>query len=183
MKSLVQKLTRFSLACLLPVLLFTNGPAAQAQPVNVITVDCTPFVSPGPGSFGPQQTMGMALQHPLVDPGNVLFNVMEVTPAGFQGMTANQLAAFDLIAINNLNSRLSCPFPAGAGLGTTWHSVVGAVSCGGRVLLTSHDAPRFHITATPFFTPMGFPLGPCPGCEPFGTDELVRNAAEYHAAA
>lgn len=168
-----RNLTRFILACLLPVLWIINGPAAQAQ-INVITVDCTPFVSPGFSSFGPQLTMGMALQSPLVDPGNLLFNVTEVTPAVFQGMTANQLATFDLIAINNLNSRLNCPVPDGVGLGTTWHSVVGAGNCGGRVLLTSHDAPRFQILPTPFSTPMS---GPCPGCEPFGTDELVRDAA------
>ena len=100
--------------------LFIAPGSAQAQPINVITVDCTPFMSPGGGSFGPQLTMGMALQSPLVDPGNVLFNVVEVTPAVFQGMTANQLAAFDLIAINNLNSRLNCPVPDGVGLGTTY---------------------------------------------------------------
>ncbi len=73
------------------LLIFTGIVAAMpgislAQPITVLTVDCTPFVSPGFGSFGPQQTMGMALQHPLVDPGLTLFAVTEVTPTVFRAM-------------------------------------------------------------------------------------------------
>ena len=84
--------------------------AANAQ-IDVLTVDCTPFVSPNPStSFGPDNTMGMALQQ--VDTGG-LFNVTEVTPAAFRAMTAAQLAVFDLIAINNNPSRIDC----GSGLG------------------------------------------------------------------
>ena len=71
--------------------------SAIAQ-INVITVDITPFVSPSGSSFGPTNTMGMALQ--AVDQGGD-FNVTEVTPAVFSAMTAAQLSAFDLIAINN----------------------------------------------------------------------------------
>ena len=72
-------------ACLFNGLLLAAGGAsaivssAHGQ-INVVTVDCTPFVSPGGSSFGPQNTMGLALQNPLVDPGE-LFNVTEVTPA------------------------------------------------------------------------------------------------------
>jgi hypothetical protein len=146
--------------------------ASQAQAViNVITVDCTPFVSPGLTSFGLSNTMGMSLQQ--VDPGNVLFNVTEVTPAAFRAHTAAQLAAFDLIAINNNPSRIDCG--AGLGLGTTWHSVIG-VNSGGRVVLNSHDAARFKIIIPPGGAYFGFGA-PGPGVEPFGADELVRDAA------
>lgn len=139
--------------------------AVGIVPINVITVDCTPFVSPGGGSFGPTNTMGMALQ--TTDLGGD-FAVTEVTPAAFRGMTAAQLAAYDLIAINNHPARIDCG--SGLGLGLTWQSVVG-VHTGGRVVLTSHDAPRFKLTRTspgpPLFT----------GNEPFGTLGLVRQAA------
>lgn len=142
----------------------------QAQ-LNVITVDCTPFVSPSPNtSFGPDNTMGMALRQ--VDTGG-LFNVTEVTPAAFRAMTPTQLGAFDLIAINNHPDRIDCG--SGLGLGGTWHSVVG-VSCGSRVLLTSHDAPRFHILVPPGGG--HFEQGmPGPGVEPYGADKFVRQAA------
>ena len=44
------------------VLLFLTAIPAQAQ-LNVLSVDCTPFVSPNPfTSFGPDNTMGMSLQ-------------------------------------------------------------------------------------------------------------------------
>jgi hypothetical protein len=144
-----------------------------AVPIDVLTVDCTPFVSPGFTAFGPGQTMGMALQ--LVDPFNTLFNVTEVDPAAFQAMTAAQLAAFDLIAINNRRNRLDCGAGGPVGLGTTWHSVVG-VAAGGRVVLTSHDAPRFHLIVGPGTVPWAAPAG-CANCEPWGADELVRDAA------
>lgn len=132
---------------------------AHAQ-INVITVDATPFVSPGFSSFGPQNTMGMALQ--AVDQGGD-FNVTEVTPAIFAAMTAGALAVFDLIAINNDPTRIP------GGIGTTWQEVAG---CGfGRTMLNSHDAPRFHMNAPtpgpPLFT----------GFEPFGAPALVRQAA------
>ncbi len=115
--------------------------------------------------------MGMALTSPLVDPGATLFAVTEVTPAVFRGMNAATLGAFDLIAINNHPARIDCG--SGLGLGTTWPSVIGVAS-GGRVVLTSHDAPRFHMTAPPSSTVMGTI---CPGCEPFGAPNLIRDAA------
>jgi hypothetical protein len=137
--------------------------------VNVITVDCTPFVSPGFGSFGPTNTMGMALQ--AVDQGGD-FIVTEVTPAAFRSMNAAQLAVFDLIAVNNHPARLGdgCVPGAGAGLGITWHGVVG-VTGGGRVVLSSHDAPRFKLLRTPPAPPL------FTGFEPFGTIDFVRQAA------
>ena len=94
--------------------------SAYAQPINVITVDCTPFVSPGFTNFGLSNTMGMSLQQ--VDTGG-LFNVTEVTPAAFRVMTAAQLSSYDLIAINNNTFRIDCG--SGLGLGTTWQNVVG----------------------------------------------------------
>jgi hypothetical protein len=120
--------------------------ATQAQ-INVISVDCTPLVSPGGTSMGPSNTMGMSIQQ--VDMGGQ-FNVTEVTPQAFRGMTAAQLAAFDLIAVNNNPIRLgdNCVVGAGNGLGTTWQSVIG-VQNGGRVVLSSHDAARFKIIITP----------------------------------
>ena len=142
---------------------------AEAAPIDVLTVDCTPLVSPGGSSFGAQNTMGMALQ--AVDQGGD-FNVTEDTPAAFRARTAAQLAAFDLIAVNNHPTRLGdgCVAGAGTGLGTTWHSVIG-INSGGRVMLNSHDTPRFHILPTapgpPLFT----------GFEPFGAPDLVRQAA------
>ena len=60
------------------VLLIIPASAVTAQTIDVITVDCTPMLSPGGSSFGPTYTMGMALQ--AVDTGG-LFNVTEVTPA------------------------------------------------------------------------------------------------------
>lgn len=149
------------------------APPAAAVPINVLTVDCTPFVSPGPTAFGLGRTMGMALQ--LIDPGALLFNVTEVTPAVFSSMSAAALSSYDLIAINNRRDRISCPpaSGAGSGLGTTWHSVIG-VSTGGRVVLSSHDAPRFHLIVPPGSTAMS---AVCAGCEPFGTFNLVRDAA------
>ena len=110
--------------------------------------------------------------------------VTEVTPAAFRAMAiAGTLGAFDLIAINNHLARLSdgC-IPAGggplAGLGTVWPGVIGVLG-GGRVVLTSHDAPRFHM-----IVPSGGGLffgsyPPCPGCEPFGAPELIRDAAPW----
>jgi hypothetical protein len=147
-----------------------HGAVAFAAPINVLTVDCTPFVAPGFTSFGPDNTMGMALQQ--VDPGALLFSVTEVTPAAFRAMTAAQLAAFDLIAVNNQRNRIDCD-GTGLGLGTTWQGVVG-ISSGGRVVLSSHDAPRFHSIVPPFGTPKS---GQCPSCEPFGSENLVRDAA------
>lgn len=150
--------------CLLPT-------SAVAQ-INVLTVDCTPFVSPNPmTSFGPDNTMGMSLQQ--VDPGGVLFNVTEVIPAVFRGLTAAQLGAYDLIAINNNPSRIDCG--SGLGLGTTWHSVIGVPS-GGRIVLSSHDAARFKIIIPPGGAFFGVGT-PGPGVEPFGADEIVRDAA------
>lgn len=153
---------------------FAASPDAGAQ-INVLTVDCTPFVSPGPGSFGLTNTMGMALQ--AVDQG-ADFNVTEVTPAAFRALTAVQLAAFDLIAVNNHPQRLgdNCVVGAGTGLGTTWHGVVGVAS-GGRVVLTSHDAPRFKLLRTPPAPPL------FTGFEPFGTIDLVRQAALWAGGA
>ena len=170
MQSQLKKALRLVATCLLAVpILLAFGSPVQAQ-VNVITVDCTPFVSPNPTSFGPDNTMGMSLQQ--VDMGGQ-FNVTEVTPATFRAQTAAQLAAFDLIAINNNPSRIDCG--SGLGLGTTWHSVIG-VNSGGRVVLNSHDAARFKIIIPPGGAFFG--LGaPGPGVEPFGADELVRNAA------
>ena len=116
---------------------------ANAQ-INVVTVDCTPFVSPNAfTSFGPDNTMGMSLQQ--VDQGSD-FLVTEVTPAVFRALPAANLSAYDLIAINNNPSRIDCG--SGLGLGTTWHSVVGVTS-GGRVVLNSHDAARFKIIIQP----------------------------------
>ena len=152
------------------VFVWALGPReAEAATINVLTVDCTPLTSPGPGSFGPTNTMGMALQS--VDQG-ADFNITEDTPAVFRARSAASLAAFDLIAVNNNPTRLGdgCVAGAGTGLGTTWQSVVG-VNSGGRVVLNSHDAVRFHMTAP---TPGG-PL--FTGFEPFGAPDLVRQAA------
>ena len=144
---------------------------AHAQ-LNVISVDCTPFTSPGITSFGFSNTMGMSLQQ--VDPANTLFNVTEVTPPAFRALTAAQLATYDLIAINNHPARISdnC-IPGSPGLGTTWHSVIG-INSGSRIHLNSHDAARFKIIVPPNATP--FSLA-CPGCEPFAADDLIRQAA------
>ncbi|MCI0856360.1 MAG: hypothetical protein J4N98_06700, partial [Chloroflexi bacterium] len=154
---------------------FTFGtPTAHGAPLSVLTVDCTPLVSPGGSSFGAQNTMGMALQS--VDIGGD-FIVTEDTPAAFRARAAASLASFDLIAINNHPTRLGdgCVQGAGTGLGATWQGVIG-INNGGRVLLTSHDAPRFHMNA-----PAGslfFGGGsPGPGVEPFGAPDLVRQAA------
>jgi len=156
------------------VAICTVGGQTQAQ-INVITVDCTPFVSPNNTSFGPDNTMGMSLQQ--VDLGGQ-FNVTEVTPPAFRALTAAQLAAYDLIAINNNPLRLSdnCDGLAPSGIGTTWQGVIG-INSGGRVFLTSHDAARFKVIVPPFSTSWGNPPSPCPGCEPFGADELIRQAA------
>lgn len=158
---------------------FTVSEVAAGQ-INVITVDCTPFVSPGISSIGkPFNTMGQALQQ--VDPGGVIFSVNEVTPAAFRALTAAQLATYDLIAINNNPFRLGddCVAGAGQGLGTTWHQVVG-VQTGSRVVLTSHDAPRFKMTFdVPAFTGSAAGANPGPGVEPFGADDLVLSAARW----
>jgi hypothetical protein len=162
-------LRRFGAFGVVSAVVFVSISAAEAQ-INVITVDCTPFVSPSPTSFGPANTMGMALQ--AVDLGGD-FNVTEVTPAAFRGMSVAMLASYDLIAINNHPGRLTDSCTAGvgpAGLGTTWHSVVGVMG-GGRVVLTSHDAPRFKLLRTPPAPPL------FTGFEPFGTMDLVRQAA------
>lgn len=153
----------------LTVALLGTASVTRAQ-VNVISVDCTPFVSPNVTSFGPDNTMGMSLQQ--VDQGTD-FNVTEVTPAAFRALSAAQLAAFDLIAINNNPSRIDCG--SGLGLGTTWHSVIG-IQTGGRIVLSSHDAARFKIIIPPggAFFGQG---APGPGVEPFAADELVRQAA------
>lgn len=136
---------------------------ASAQ-INVITVDVTPMVSPGNTSFGMSNTMGMALQQ--ADLGGK-FNVTEVTPAAFQLLNAAQLAAYDLIAINNNPARIG-PMP---GLGVVWQGVIG-VNAGGRVFLCSHDAPRFKMIVAPGSTCFtGF------GPEPFGAIQLVNQAA------
>lgn len=160
--------------CLGAVLILGSGASALAQ-INVISVDCTPFVSPNNTSFGPDNTMGMSLQQ--VDAG-ADFNVTEVTPAAFRALNAAQLAAYDLIAINNNPLRLSdnCDGLAPSGIGTTWHGVIG-IQSGGRVFLTSHDAARFKVIVPPFSTSWGNPPSPCPGCEPFGADELIRQGA------
>lgn len=134
---------------------------AQAAPISVITVDITPFVSPG----GPTNTMGMALT--AADTGG-LFAITEVTPAAFRAMGAAALSGFDLIAINNHPVRIDDATLLG--IGTTWQSVVG-VNSGGRVILNSHDAPRFHMNRP---TPGG-PL--FTGFEHFGVVALVRQAA------
>ena len=160
--------SKFLLPLIFLVAAFGYTAPTLAQ-INVITVDCTPFVSPGAGSFGPTNTMGMALQ--AVDQGSD-FNVTEVTPAAFRAMNAAGLAAYDLIAINNHPQRLGdiCLAGAGGGIGTTWQSVVG-VNSGGRVVLTSHDAPRFKLQRTPPAPPL------FTGLEPFGTFGLVRQSA------
>ena len=147
--------------------------ATQAQ-INVISVDCTPFVSPGFTSMGPSNTMGMSIQQ--VDMGGQ-FNVTEVTPQLFRNMTAAQLSTYDLIAVNNNPIRLgdNCIVGAGNGLGTAWQSVIG-VQNGGRVVLSSHDAARFKIIITPGQAFFGQGT-PGPGAEPFAADDLVRSAA------
>jgi hypothetical protein len=113
--------------------------------------------------------MGMALQ--AVDQGGD-FIVTEVTPAAFRALNAAQLAAFDLIAVNNHPARLGdgCVPGAGGGLGATWNGVVGVMG-GGRVVLSSHDAPRFKLLRTPPDAPL------FTGFEPFGTVDFVRQAA------
>jgi hypothetical protein len=136
--------------------------------INVLTVDINPWVSPGVSSIGTNfNTMGMALQ--AVDQGSD-FNVTEMTPAAFAVLTAQQLSAYDLITVNNHPGQIA------GGLGTNWH---GAVN--GRIMLNSHDAPRFKMT---FVNPPhnAFTMSPAggnpgPGLEPFGADELVRQAA------
>ncbi len=137
---------------------------AHAGPLKILSVDVTPLVSPGDSRFGPQNTMGMALQK--ADSGG-LFSVTEVTPLDFQAMTSQQLSTFRLIAINNHPERIA------PGLGTTWHDVVG-IESGGRVFLSSHDAVRFHFNVPP--GGLSFE-NPGPGVEPFGADDLVREAA------
>ena len=159
----VTSLVRLLIAGVVTVgLVFAANPVAAA-PINVITVDCTPFISPGFGSFGPFNTMGMALL--AVDQGGD-FNVTEVTPAAFRAMPAALLSGFDLIAINNHPARIDCG--SGLGLGTTWHSVVGVFG-GGRVALTSHDAQRFKLLRTPPALPL------FTGFEPFGTTRNSNN--------
>ncbi|MHC4556069.1 MAG: hypothetical protein ACYS80_02065 [Planctomycetota bacterium] len=145
------------------VLSFILGQQEAFAQINVITVDINPFVPPGFYSYGPGNTMGMALQ--AVDQG-ADFNVTEVTPTAFSAMTAAQLSAYDLIAINNHPGQIA------GGLGTVWHSVVG-VATGGRVVLSSHDAPRYKMTVPPWG---GYP-SPGPGLAPFGTHDLIRQAA------
>ena len=150
------------------ILLGLSPSESAAQSIDILSVDITPLVSPGGSRFGPQNTIGMALQK--ADPGG-LFQVTEVTPLAFQAMSAQELSTFDLIAVNNQPDRIS------PGLGTTWHDVVG-VERGGRVVLNSHDAVRFHFNAPPgsLGGVDGFPM-PGPGVEPFGADDLVREAA------
>lgn len=163
----VRFLSSTTFVVLLSVLAISPS-TAQAQ-INVLTVDCTPFVSPGPSAtFGPTNTMGMSVQQ--VDMGGQ-FNVTEVTPPAFRGLTAAQLATFDVIAVNNNPSRIDCG--SGLGLGTTWHSVIG-VQSGGRVVLTSHDAARFKIIIPPGAAFFGAGA-PGPGVEPFGADDIVRS--------
>lgn len=170
MSSYLQKIRNIlTVTTVTTLALFGSYSSAQAQ-IEVITVDCTPMVSPGPTSFGASNTMGMSLQ--MVDQGSD-FNVTEVTPAAFRAMTVAQLSAYNLIAINNHPSRIDCG--AGLGLGTTWHNAVG-VLIGGRVVLTSHDAARFKIIIQPGTAFFGAGA-PGPGVEPFGADELVRQAA------
>jgi hypothetical protein len=161
-------MTRFFTLGFLALTAWLAFAASAAAQLNVISVDCTPFVSPGFTSFGPSNTMGMALQQ--VDTGG-LFNVNEVTPASFRAMTAPQLAAFDLIAINNNPSRIDCG--SGLGLGTTWHIVIG-IHSGGRVHLNSHDSPRFKMIVGPGTTAFS-----AVGVEPFGAEVLVRQAAVW----
>ena len=138
-------------------------PATVQAQIEVLTVDCVPF---GLGGF--TTTMGQAIQ--TVDPGGV-FNVTEVTPAAFRSMSAADLSAFNLIAVNNDFGRLGCD---PAGLGTVWHDVVG-VDCGSRIVLSSHDAPRFHKNF------LGCYFTGCigPGTAPYGADDLVLNAATW----
>jgi len=152
-----------------PLLGMMLAASSQAQ-VNVLSVDCTPFVSPNITSFGPDNTMGMSLVQ--VDQGGD-FNVTEVTPAAFRGLTPAQLSNYDLIAINNNPSRIDCG--SGLGLGTAWHDVIG-VQTGGRVVLTSHDAARFKVIIPPGGAFFGVGA-PGPGVEPFGADELIRQGA------
>ena len=146
----------------------------REPPFDVLTVDCTPFVSPGGGPFGPQLTMGMALQ--AVDAGGD-FLVTEVTPQVFRSLSEDQLREFNLIAILNHPVRLgdNCVAAAGnPGIGTNWHNVIG-INSGSRVFLTSHDPVRAHMTAPP-----GAP--PCnTGNEPFGAPGLIRQAALWAA--
>lgn len=160
---------RLVLTLLVAVALALAPAPAVGAPINVLTVDCTPLVSPGLGSFGPTNTIGMALM--AVDLGGD-FIVTEVTPAAFRALSAVQLAAFDLIAVNNHPQRLgdNCVPGAGNGLGITWYGVVGVAS-GGRVVLSSHDAPRFKLLRTPPAPPL------FTGFEPFGTIDFVRQAA------
>jgi hypothetical protein len=112
----------------------------------------------------------MSLQQ--VDQGTD-FNVTEITPAAFRALTLQQLCTYDLIAINNNPSRIDCG--SGLGLGTTWHALIG-VNQGGRVHLNSHDAARFKIIIPPGGA-FGGAGAPGPGVEPFGADEIVRQAA------
>ncbi len=161
---MLRRVSTITAAAALMVALGFSG-IAHAQ-INVITVDITPLVSPGPSAtFGPTNTIGMALQ--AVDQGTD-FNVTEMTPAAFAAQTAGQLAAFDLIAINNHPGRIV------GGIGTTYQQVAG---CGfGRTMLSSHDAPRFHMTGPPGSAFFGNG-SPGPGVEPFGADDFVRQAA------
>lgn len=140
-------------------------PPGHVPPLDVITVDCTPFVSPGPSPFGPTHTIGTALQD--VDHGGD-FNVTEVTPAAFRALAAGQLAQFDLIAINNDPGRIECG--SGQGMGASWQGAVGVAS-GGRIALVSHDAPRYHIEVPPGGPPLHG------GFEPFGARDLLRQTA------
>ena len=131
-------------------------PAMGYAQISVLTVDN------GVSLFGISTTMGQALQ--AVDQGGD-FNVTEMMPAAFAAQTAAQLAAYDLIAINNNPNRIA------GGIGTTYQQVAG---CGfGRTMLNSHDAPRFHMN----LPGPGFFPNPGPGVEPFGADELVRQAS------
>lgn len=157
----MKKFSLFTTGAMIALGLFLMPAQAQAQ-IKVLTVDCVPF---DPGFTN---TMGQAIQ--AVDPGGV-FNVTEVTPAAFRAMTAADLSAFNLIAVNNDFGRLGCD---PAGLGTVWHDVVG-VDCGGRIVLSSHDAPRFHMNFA------GCYFAGCigPGTAPYGADELVENAATW----
>ncbi len=157
----MKKFSLFTTVAVIALGLFLMPAKAQAQ-IEVLTVDCDPF---GLGGF--TTTMGQAIQ--AVDPGAV-FNVTEVTPVGFRAMTVADLSAFNLIAVNNDFGRLGCD---PAGLGTVWHDVVG-VDCGGRIVLSSHDAPRFHMNFT-----FGFGFFPGPGVPPFGADDLVLNSATW----
>ena len=139
---------------------------AQAVPISVITIDSAGGAG-NPGFL--ESSMGEALME--VDQGGD-FVVTEVTPAAFMAMTALQLAAFDLIAINNDPLRM-------ADIGTTWQNVVG-INSGARIVLTSHDAARFHknFVGNYFSGP-----GPGPGFAPFGAPDFVRQAALYAGGA